>query len=414
MQTTTCPSRDDLAAFTLGGLPAEQRQRIDAHLDDCPACQAQLETIGEAEDTLLSRLRRPATAAIDSPVVERALAAIEAIGRDPSFTGGAAARWPESAPQGIIRDYRLLAPLGAGGMGAVYKALHLRLDKVVALKLLPAERLNPTAVARFQREMKAVGKLDHPNIVRALDAGEHEGTHFLVMECVEGEDLSQLVARFGPLPIAAACEIVRQTAAALQHAHQHGLVHRDIKPSNLMLASPPTVKLLDLGLALLQETHEQVPGDELTAASQMMGTADYIAPEQAGDSHSVDIRADIYSLGCTLYKLLTGEAPYSGAEFNTPLKKMMAHVGRPLPDARRLRPEISDELLAVLGRMTAKQPVDRYATPADVAAAIAPFAAGADLSALAAPSPLLSPSPLVGEGRGERLCWMSSLSWCRS
>ena len=237
--------------------------------------------------------------------------------------------------------------------------------------------------------------------MRALDAGEHEGTHYLVMEYVDGLDLSHVVKRLSahvaqpgyPLAGAAvsaatisrmkvpdACELVRQAAAGLQCAHEHGLVHRDIKPSNLMLTAAGQVKVLDLGLALLLA--EQPVGDELTGTSQMMGTADYCAPEQAGDSHKVDIRADIYSLGCTLYKLLTGHAPFSGEQFDTTMKKLLAHTTLPVQPIRRQRPDVPQGLAAVLDRMLAKEPGKRFSTPAEVMTAIAPFAAGSDLKRL--------------------------------
>jgi serine/threonine protein kinase len=198
----------------------------------------------------------------------------------------------------MVREYKLLAELGKGGMGTVYRALHTKLDREVALKILPAERTkDPEAVDRFQREMKAVGKLEHPHIVRATDAGEQDGTHFLVMEYVEGLDLSELVQVIGPLPVADACEVIRQAAVGLQAAHEHGMVHRDIKPSNLMLAANGRVKILDLGLALLDpqrgDVDDEGGGRDLTSDGQIMGTFDYMAPEQAGDSHGVDIRADI-------------------------------------------------------------------------------------------------------------------------
>ena len=234
---------------------------------------------------------------------------VAAIGRDLTVSpNDATTGQAEESDLGVIRDYQLLAKLGEGGMGAVYKALHTKLQKVVAIKVLPAGRMNdPQAVQRFEREMQAVGRLSHPNIVGAHDAGEHEGTNFLVMEHVAGIDLSELIRNVGPLPIADACELARQAAVGLQHAHEHDLVHRDIKPSNLMLAPDGQVKILDLGLARLHMGN--LP--ELTSTGQMMGTLDYIAPEQTGDAHDVDIRADIFSLGATLYKLLTGVTPYS-------------------------------------------------------------------------------------------------------
>jgi serine/threonine protein kinase len=173
------------------------------------------------------------------------LAAVEAFGKNPSFSvestkkfsgEGTAGDGSQTADLGHLRDYKLLEVLGEGGMGTVYKALQTRLDKIVSLKILPADRMQKKdAVARFQREMKAVGKLSHPNIVQATDAGEHDGTHFLVMEYVDGTDLHKLVKQHGPLPLEQACEIICQTAEGLQYAHEHGLIHRDIKPSNVMV-----------------------------------------------------------------------------------------------------------------------------------------------------------------------------------
>ncbi|MCH8244243.1 MAG: serine/threonine protein kinase, partial [Planctomycetes bacterium] len=183
----------------------------------------------------------------DESDCRRAIDLVAAIGKEPSFNVSEKQLQTADEPSelGFIGQYKLLAKLGAGGMGTVYKALHPSLKRVVALKVLPADRMqNADAVGRFQREMEAVGRLDHQNIVRATDAGEIDGTHFLVMEHVDGIDLSDLVRQQGPLPIPAACEIVRQAAVGLQHAHEHGLVHRDIKPSNLMLTMDGRVKLL--------------------------------------------------------------------------------------------------------------------------------------------------------------------------
>jgi len=177
--------------------------------------------------------------------------------------------------------------------------IHTKLKRPVAIKVLPTDRLrDPRAVARFQREVEAVGRLSHPNIVQALDANELDGRHLLVTEFVDGVDLSRLVRSGGPLPIPDACEIVRQAALGLQHAHAHDLVHRDVKPSNLMLNSAGIVKLLDLGLARLRP--EMPVEADVTTSGQIMGSADYMSPAQCLDARDVDARADIYSLGCTL------------------------------------------------------------------------------------------------------------------
>jgi CubicO group peptidase (beta-lactamase class C family)/tRNA A-37 threonylcarbamoyl transferase component Bud32 len=288
---------------------------------------------------------------------------------------------PAPAPElGRLREYVLLEKIAQGGMGAVYRALHSRLEKIVALKTLPSERMcNPDAVARFAREMKAVGKLNHPNIVQATDAGEVGGTHFLVMEFVEGTDLATAVSRLGPLPIAAACEIARQAALALAHAHERGLIHRDVKPSNLLLSNAGQVKLLDLGLALLTNPS---PDGGATVSGVVMGTFDYMAPEQAEDAHAVTERADVYSLGCTLYHLLAGSAPFANVPKGA--RKLRAHAEEPVPPLRAVRQEVPEALEAVLRRMLAKHPIDRFAGAAEAAAALAPFAAGADLPGLAA------------------------------
>jgi hypothetical protein len=290
---------------------------------------------------------------------------------------------PGGAGGRILGQYLLLDKLGQGGMGAVHKALHLRLKRLVAVKVLPADRMHDAqAVARFAREMEVIGKLDHPNVIRATDAGEVDGLHFLVMEYAQGTDVAKLARKRGPLPVADACEIARQAALGLQGIHEHGLVHRDIKPSNLLLTPTGQVKILDLGLARLYG--EPAPGDELTYAGQVMGTADYMAPEQGRDSHEVDIRADIYSLGCTLYKLLAGRAPFSGPEYDSFSKKVMGHAEGTVPALSGWRSDVPPTLGPALDRMLAKDPADRFGTPGEVALALEPFTAGAALAQAAA------------------------------
>ena len=330
-------------------------------------------------------------------------------------------------PIGKLGQYVLLEKVGQGGMGTVFKAFHSRLKKVVALKTLPAERMNdPEAVARFNREMLAIGKLEDPHIIRATDAGEADGKHFLVTEFVDGMDLSRMVAVEGPLPIPAACAVVRQAALGLQFIHEHGLVHRDIKPSNLILSGKGQVKILDLGLARLQEA--DTPGEELTPSGQMMGTRDFMAPEQALSSHDVDIRADIYSLGCSLYKLLSGKAPFSGPEYSSAMKKIMAHAQEPVPPLA----SIPVQLTAVIERMMAKEPADRFAQPAEVAHALEPFANDAGLVELLAEArqksdsidPATTPGPFRSDetgyhdretksGAGKAGAVSTAISWCR-
>ncbi|MCY2990987.1 MAG: serine/threonine-protein kinase, partial [Planctomycetota bacterium] len=289
-----------------------------------------------------------------------------------------------SLPAGLLEqfdEYRLLGKLGQGGMGAVYKALHTRLEKLVAIKVLPKERMQDRdAQSRFQREIKAVGRLNHPNLVQAYDAREIQGTTILVMEYVDGLDASALVRKLGPLPIADACELVRQAALGLQYAHQHDLVHRDVKPSNLMLNREGQVKVLDLGLARIRQ--DQANQQDLTSTGQMMGTADYIAPEQVRDSHSADIRADIYSLGCTLYHLLAGRTPFNGEKYGSAFDKMLAHVQESPPSVLEFRKDLPQPLVVLVERMLAKRPDERFAVPGEVAAALASFTSGCNLAAL--------------------------------
>jgi serine/threonine protein kinase len=273
----------------------------------------------------------------------------------------------------VLGRYELLEPLGAGGMGKVYKARHQKLGKLVALKLLRGHaHPSPEALARFLREMKAAGRLGHPNIVPAYDAGEVNGIHFFVMEYIEGEDLARLVKRRGPLPVGLACDCVRQAALGLQHAFERGLVHRDIKPHNLLLTREGVVKILDMGLARLDEVRglHKESITTLTPDGAVIGTADYIAPEQVLNSHTADTRADLYSLGCTLYHLLAGRAPFRG---RTTLQKLLWHQMRPPRPVRELRPEVPEGLAAVLDRVMAKDPAQRYQTPAELAQALVPW-----------------------------------------
>lgn len=399
MSSDFCPSRDNLAAYVQGTLSEEAVERVADHLDTCPACETTVEDLERQSDPLVDRLRRPIVGNEyqEEAQCQRAVSLAEAVA-EASFAVGTSTKKEPALDSMLqsIREYQLLEKLGEGGMGAVYKGSHTKLKRVVALKVLPPYRMQDRqAVARFEREMEAVGKLEHPNVVRALDAGEHEGNHYLVMEYVEGLDLSKLVGRCGPLAMADACEIIRQAAFGLQYIHEHGLVHRDIKPSNLMLSvagslrepesrsrsDRPTVKILDLGLALLSSEKDEGT-EELTASGQLMGTLDYMAPEQGSDSHEVNIRADIYSLGATLYKLLCGHAPFSGEQFDTPVKKRRALASGSVPPIREHRADVPDGLVVVLNRMLAWDVDQRFATPHEVAEALAEFADGCDLQNL--------------------------------
>lgn len=283
------------------------------------------------------------------------------------------------APGCRLGSYELLQRLGSGGMGELFRARHLLLKKEFALKVLSARMSNDAEAARrFQRETEALGRLEHEHLVRATDAGMIEGVPFVVMELLDGMDLARLTVQRGAWPVAEACEAMRQAALGLQHAHERGLVHRDIKPSNLMLTTTGTVKVLDLGLARLCQEGDS---GSLTRPGITMGTPDYIAPEQILDSHTSDIRADLYSLGCSLFHLLSGEPLFGKLTHPTIARKHAAHLNEPPPDIRSRRPDVPVELAGVLAKLLAKQPEDRHATPAEAAAALRPFAAGAKLAA---------------------------------
>lgn len=302
----------------------------------------------------------------------------DASGRSSAKAAGSP-RAPSAADPQVGRSigpYRLIEKLGEGGMGSVWKATHARLDKAVALKLLPPQLLaHPEVVARFEREMKAAGRVAHPHVVQAFDAGEAGGVHYLAMEYVQGSDLHRVVADRGPLSVKQACRAVRQAALGLAAAHAQGLVHRDVKPQNLLLSKEGKVKLLDLGLArLAEQAASEATAAGLTAAGQVMGTPDYMAPEQWEDTHAAGEAADLYALGCTLYFLLTGKPPFGSDRHSTIARKMHAHLAEPAPSLRSARPDVPLELDVLCNRLLAKEPKGRPASAADVATALAPFA----------------------------------------
>ncbi len=268
----------------------------------------------------------------------------------------------------ILGRYKLINLLGRGEMSAVYLAEHLAMQRRCAIKVLPANRVKDTSyLGRFQREARAVASLDHPNIVRAYDVDQqNEGgaeIHFLVMEYVTGTSVEKMVKAKGKLPYVEIADIIRQTAEGLAHAHQAGLIHRDIKPGNLLVDERGTVKLLDLGLArFFKEDDEEsltIKHDE-----KVLGTADYLAPEQAVDSHNVDQRGDIYSLGCTFYFALTGHPPFTDGSL---VQRLLAHQTRQPPSIKVDRPDIPDDLLAIVEKMMAKRREDRYQTARELA-----------------------------------------------
>jgi WD40 repeat protein len=348
---------------------------VHAHLASCQTCRSIVESL--PDDALASLVR----AAAGSP----SLNATPADER----TWSEVASDPDDVVPAELADhprYRIGELLGRGGMGRVYKAEHRLMARAVALKVINRRLTDRAGAAeRFRREVQAAARLSHANIVTAHDADQAADVHFLVMEFVEGVDLARLVAECGPLPVAQACDYARQAALGFHHAHERGMVHRDVKPHNLMRTPDGQIKILDFGLARFASDSAAV-GDfapprlagataaagDLTESGVVLGTADYIAPEQADDPRRADARSDVYSLGCTLYFLLTGGAPFIGDAL---LKKLAAH-------ARSSPPPLADAppaLARVVGRMMAKDPERRYQTAREAAEALVPFLAAPSL-----------------------------------
>lgn len=407
------PSPDQLAAFGAGRLGDDESASVEQHLAVCEPCCHRLKVL-PSEDSYVALIRQ-AGSRFESSVSEADQAtnpmqvanantprvsepdthAAETV----MFVSSETPAVELELPRELVEHsrYRILRRLGGGGMGAVYEAEHRLMNRRVALKVIRPELLSsPQAVLRFQREVQAAAKLVHPHVVTAFDAEQAGPSHFLVMEFVEGNDLAEIIRRRGPLPVAEACECIRQAAIGLQHAYENGMVHRDIKPGNLMVSfvvppsggslnadsrrKPPeggttNVKILDFGLARFASESFDLLGGGNTSVGVVLGTPDYMAPEQARNAHAADIRSDIYSLGCSLHFLLTGQVLHPGS--GSVVEKALAHIEQDVEPLAKFRSDIPLGLQTVLNRMTAKKPAERYATPAEVAAALAPFGATA-------------------------------------
>lgn len=290
----------------------------------------------------------------------------------------------------FIGPYCILDQLGQGGMGRVYKAMHRTMNRVVALKVLKPQLVNTErAHELFLHEVQAAAKLSHPNIVMAFDANETGGRHYLAMEFVDGPNLESYVRKRGPLPVGLACEVIFQVANGLAHAHEKGMVHRDIKPANLLLAQDsPTdgiqVKILDFGLARLQQNEESNAQTIVARENTVMGTPDFLSPEQSRSLHDVDIRADLYSLGCTFYYLLTGQVPFPGG---TNVDKLIRHNREQATPIEDLRPGVVKVVADIVRKLMAKKAEDRYQTPEELMDALAPHAAPSVMDWPIAPRP---------------------------
>jgi serine/threonine protein kinase len=374
-------------------------------------------SVHETVDFLVSRQLLPSTNAEDlDGLVDRSQSGEEVIKE--LVRAGQLTEYQQSqllSGQGeklCFGPYRLVKPLGEGGMGAVFKAWQPRLGRFVALKFIHASYLKErsTALIRFQRESHAIAQLRHPNIITLYDADEVDGVPFIAMEYVDGMSLSDMVRQTGPLWIKQACEYVRQAAQGLQHATELGFVHRDIKPSNIVVSQPKKnsvsassskslllitvrdvkrksvlegnwsldrIKILDMGLARLNGSLTGGHGSltPLTTAGAVLGTPDYLAPEQARNASAVDVRADLYSLGCTFYFVLTGRPPFPGG---TPLEKMIRHQCDDPAPVESLRSDLPEAVARAVAKLLAKKPSDRFQSPAELATVLGSYLAGAD------------------------------------
>lgn len=306
----------------------------------------------------------------------------------------------------VIGDYVMMQSLGQGGMGQVIKAVHRRTGRVVAIKLLRPETIDSAdAIKRFHQEAEVAIRLRHPNIVGTYETGQQRNSHYLVMEYVEGRDLAELSQRAGPMPMRQVVDYVIQAARGLEYAHNNKVIHRDIKPANLLVDSRGNVKILDMGLARLTEGDDAAAGatmaERITRRGQMLGTVDYVSPEQAADTRSADHRSDIYSLGCTMYRLLTGKPVFEG---ETAIAKLIAHCESKPPSLRETLPEASEALDCVVQKMLAKQPRDRYPSMAEVIAALeacrSSLPASVAYPALSGGRPAAPVSPARPAGKG--------------
>jgi serine/threonine protein kinase len=413
MPDSRCPDRQELSDYLLDKLPSEAQSQIDDHLAQCTLCQKAMDTCTQEEGNkdfvgAWGQLAQPD----DDQILREAgwdrarqkLASDSSSPRQDDTRPAVALTEAAKIESGkILGGYRLLGLLGAGGMGEVYLAENVATGSAAALKVVQSSRRTDKALfARFQREIKALKRLRHPNIACYHESGDCDDLMYLVMEHVPGVDLEHVVKGVGRVGQADACEIVRQLAEALDHVNARGLVHRDLKPSNVMVTPAGVVKMLDLGLAKWQANPADLSRDA-SSGGALVGTLDYMAPEQAVASHEVSIQADIYSLGCTLFKLLFGTAPLDHRQFGGNVLAQLNAIHHALeagelPNLAENCAELPPELAAVLQRMLAVKTEQRYQTPAEVVEAIAPLAAGHDLPALVGRVPV-SPSTAVPRSR---------------
>ena len=356
-----------------------------------------------AHDQTSVPVRPPARGSAETPSEHESAATV--------LSGGSTAPPPPTSVSELgsllegrrLGDYRLDEFVGGGGMGAVFKALDTTLDRIVAVKVLAGHQsADEEMLRRFRNEAQSAARLNHENIGLVHAVGSSEGWHFIVFEYIEGTNLRDLVRQRGPLSVAAAVDISLQIAAALDHAARRNVTHRDIKPSNIIITPAGRAKLVDMGLARLQ----QVAGEQdLTVSGMTLGTFDYISPEQARDARAADIRSDLYSLGCTMFFMLIGRAPFAEG---TMVQKLLQHQQETPPAVELLRTDVPRRLAAVIRRLMAKQPEERFAQPADLEVELVAIAEEEGID-LAVGRPMLEAAPASGRGvRGSLWPWLGA------
>lgn len=376
MVVQQCKFRNSIPAFLTGSLDDDLHESIAAHIEDCDDCRQTIQKQDLSGDRLVAVLAEAALTSCEAQS-ERIKGLVDNLQRDQFLLN---AETQDFYIPNQLGHYLILDEIGSGGMSIVFRGRHTLLQREVAIKFLRLGRHDAQSLARLRREIAAIGKLDHANIVRATDADEVNGVPYLVMELVDGPDLGKVLKRQRQLPIADACEIACKTAEGLQHAYENGFVHRDIKPSNVLLTSKGEVKLVDLGLAILAGHGEP----RLTESCVTVGTPDYMPPEQWQDARAVDIRSDIYSLGCTIYQMLCGNAPFQSEQYSSNASKMHAHLTTPVPRIEELRSDVPAELSVIILKCLEKLPEHRFATPRELVRSLQPFCSGACLSRIAA------------------------------
>ena len=380
--TDVCPLAEELTLFSLGRMSYENMESVAKHLMACVVCENLLDELHrtnvDSTDDLIAALRAPMDAEPFSQedCCEIVMSVSEFVAK--RLAGQRVGSEPVAGT--IMGCCRLDEPLAYGSFGTVYRAIDLESSELRAVKVLSRFRFGDERIeARFDREAELLLALDHPNIVKVFQRGRQDGVPFLVMEMIDGVSLSALMRLVGKIDLPDACQLVCQVALGLQHASAKGVIHRDIKPSNIMLSWAGSVRVLDFGLAVM--TFDESPSKRLTESGQVLGTPDYIAPEQVKDSRKADLRSDLYSLGCVFYELLSGKPPFR--DLRSTLAKMRAHRREHPVPIELVAHSIPAEIASLIGSLLAKAPDDRPQSPTEVISVLQPWLAKSDLPSLA-------------------------------